>query len=72
MIFSVLKRRSLFYYNCQIRTPLLKLKERDIRHFDLRADYNQELLLKDYDPDEMDKIFKMELLADHVHKDDEE
>tara|TARA_B110000285_G_C15034959_1_gene568732 strand:- start:532 stop:849 length:318 start_codon:yes stop_codon:yes gene_type:complete len=56
-IYKILKKRALFYFSSKIRTPLLKLKARDIYHYDLRADYRQVLCLKDYDDYEMDKIF---------------
>lgn len=54
----------MFYYQSKIRSPLLKFKERDIQHYDLRADYRQVLCLKDYDEEEMNKIFQRELVMD--------
>jgi len=68
LIYSILKKRALFFFQSKIRSPLLKFKERDIIHYDLRADYRQVLCLKDYDPNEMEKIFEMELVMEDKKK----
>tara|TARA_B110000285_G_C14801891_1_gene457880 strand:+ start:215 stop:403 length:189 start_codon:yes stop_codon:yes gene_type:complete len=40
-----------------IYLPLERLKEADVSMFDKRADYKHVLVLRDYDPNELDEIF---------------
>lgn len=71
--YNIMKRKSLIDYMNKIRRPLLSKKLEDIIHYDLRADYQQVLCLKNYDEDEFTKLQEKECTKEiHIKEDTEE
>ena len=55
-LYNYIKRQSLFNYLNKVRKPLLESKDQDIEQYDLRADYQQVLCLKNYNANEMKQL----------------
>jgi len=59
--FSILKRKVLYEYITKIRKPILQFKEKDIKHYDKRSDFQQVLALRNYDDNELSNLISDEL-----------
>lgn len=59
--FSILKRKVLYEYITKIRKPIMQFKEKDIVHYDKRADFQQVLALRNYDENELSNLISDEL-----------
>jgi len=59
--FSILKRKVLYEYITKIRKPIMQYKEKDIIHYDQRADFQQVLALRNYDENELSNLISDEL-----------
>jgi len=54
--FSIIKKKVLREHINKIRRPLMDHKLKDIEHYDQRADFQQVLTLKDYEPHELQNL----------------
>ena len=59
--FSIIKKKVLLEHINKIRRPLMDFKQKDIEHYDQRADFQQVLTLKDYEPHELQNLLADEL-----------
>ena len=59
--FSIMKRKVLYEYITKIRKPIMAHKEKDIVHYDQRADFQQVLALRNYDENELSNLISDEL-----------
>lgn len=59
--FSIIKKKVLLEHINKIRRPLMDYKQKDIEHYDQRADFQQVLTLKDYEPHELQNLLADEL-----------
>lgn len=59
--FSILKRKVLYEYITKIRKPIMAFKDKDIIHYDKRADFQQVLALRNYDENELSNLISDEL-----------
>lgn len=72
MLYQGLKNKALFNYINKIRRPLLSMKQQDIEHYDMRADYKQVLALRNYDENEMQELVDREMVRQNHKMDSEE
>ena len=72
MLYQGLKNKALFNYINKIRRPLLSMKQQDIEHYDMRADYKQVLALRNYDENEMQDLVDREMVRQNHKMDSEE
>lgn len=59
--FSIMKRKVLYEYITKIRKPIMAHKDKDIIHYEKRADFQQVLALRNYDENELSNLISDEL-----------